>query len=86
MYIVSFTLGALINQTEATKMNLFETATYKSLNNIAKAFNNDYGFVPFEALHKAARALCESEGLSEEQRQDITFEITKHYNCQVEIF
>ena len=38
---------AYINQTEATKMNLLNTAAYKSLNNIAQAFNDDYGFVPF---------------------------------------
>lgn len=75
-----------INQTEATKMNLLNTAAYKSLNNIAQAFNDDYGFVPFEALHKASRQLCESEGLLEEYRQDMIFEITKHYDCQVEIF
>lgn len=75
-----------INQTEARKMNLLNTAAYKSLNNIAQAFNDDYGFVPFEALHKASRQLCESEGLLEEYRQDMIFEITKHYDCQVEIF
>jgi hypothetical protein len=67
-------------------MNLLNTAAYKSLNNIAQAFNDDYGFVPFEALHKASRQLCESEGLLEEYRQDMIFEITKHYDCQVEIF
>lgn len=67
-------------------MSLLNTISYKSLNTIAQAFNDDYGFVPFEALHKSARELCEIEGLSEEQRQDMIFEITKHYDCQVEIF
>ena len=64
-------------------MNLLDTTAYKSLNNIAQAFNDDYGFVPFLLFRDAAIELCKSEGLSKEQRQDLCYEISKHYRYKL---
>ena len=64
-------------------MNLLDTNAYKALNSIAQAFSTVDGFVPFLTLRKAAIELCEIEGLSKEQRQDLCYEISKHYRYKL---
>lgn len=65
-------------------MNLLDTNAYKALNSIAQAFSTVDGFVPFLTLRKAAIELCEIEGLSKEQRQELCYEMSKHYKLKLE--
>lgn len=64
---------------------LEDTNAYKSLFNIAKALQNDYGFVPYEAIFKSAKELCELEGLFKHQRAAMCLDVVQTYNCQIKI-
>lgn len=64
-------------------MNLLDTNAYKTLNSIAQAFSTVDGFVPYLTLRKAATELCEIEGLTKEHRQELCYEMSKHYKLKL---